>query len=184
MRVISGTARGVRLTAPKGLDVRPTLDRVREALFSILGGRVTGARFLDLFAGTGANGIEALSRGAECAVFVENNPLSLRAVEQNLNAAKCAAHARVVRATLPGGLSAAKGYGPFDLVFADPPYRFVDHDSLFSALTGSGLLAQNALIVIEHAAKNELPEAFGNLRQEQTRAYGDTALSFYAATQG
>jgi 16S rRNA (guanine(966)-N(2))-methyltransferase RsmD len=178
MRIIAGTARGMHLTAPKGLDVRPTLDRVREAYFNILGPSIEGAAFLDLFAGTGANGIEALSRGAARAVFVEQNPMTLECIQKNLEATRLEANAQCHKLLLPEGL--AKVSGMFDLVFADPPYAFSGHEALLSGLQEHALLSENALICIEHAVRTSLPETVDNLSRTRQKRYGDTVLSFYA----
>lgn len=181
MRVIAGTARGTRLTAPKGLEVRPTLDRVREALFSILGPRLEEARFLDLFAGTGANGIEALSRGARAAVFVENDPRSIEAIRHNLETTRLGAFATCLRALLPGALAElGRKEQPFDLVFADPPYAFSDYERLLLGLEEGGLVAQDGIIVVEHAVRVGVPEKVGELTRYRQAVYGDTVLSFFS----
>jgi 16S rRNA (guanine(966)-N(2))-methyltransferase RsmD len=178
MRVIAGQARGVRLVAPKGTQIRPTLDRVRESLFNILAPRVEGARFLDLFAGTGANGIEALSRGAAEAIFVDSDAQSLQCVEENLRRTRLEAGARRLRMVLPRELAAL--HGPFDLIFADPPYRFPEYAELLEGVSARGLLAAGGLLVVEHERRVELPEAVGNLTRTRQARYGDTLLSFYA----
>jgi 16S rRNA (guanine(966)-N(2))-methyltransferase RsmD len=181
MRVIAGTARGVRLIAPKGLDVRPTLDRVRESLFNILAPRLEDARFLDLFAGTGANGIEALSRGARTAVFVDSEPRSLEVIRRNLEAARLAAAATCFRVVLPGALDdLGRKEQPFDVVFADPPYVFADYDRLLAGVGETGLMAQDGIAVIEHAARMIIPENAGGLVRYRQAVYGDTALSFFS----
>lgn len=179
MRVIAGTARGIRLEAPKGLDVRPTLDRVRESLFNILGARVPGGRFLDLFAGTGANGIEALSRGAAHAVFVENDPRALRVLRANLEHARLADHAQVHKGLLPAALDRLRGQAPFDIIFADPPYNACDFKELFDAIERNRLLAAQGLLVVEHAARHPLPERLGSFQHSRTTRYGEAALFFF-----
>lgn len=181
MRIIAGTAKGTRLRAPKGLEVRPTLDRVREALFSILGPRLEGARFLDLFAGTGANGIEALSRGAAACVFVDNEPRALEAIRANLERARVAQRADVRHLTLPAGLMALAGNaGPFDIVFADPPYDYREHAALMDFLWKSSLLAPEGLIVVEHPVRRPVDATAAAYKWKRTALYGDTALSFYS----
>jgi 16S rRNA (guanine(966)-N(2))-methyltransferase RsmD len=184
MRVISGRARGTRLIAPKGMDIRPTLDRVREALFNILAPRIDGACFLDLFAGTGANGIEALSRGARAATFVDSDRRALTAIERNLEATKLYEYASVRKLVLPKGISAlASKAMQFDVVFADPPYAFSDHKGLLAALQAARLIAQDAIIVVEHASRGKVefdPEVFELSRRAE---YGDTALTFFHLTQ-
>ena len=181
MRVIAGIAKGTRLVAPKGLDVRPTLDRVREALFSILAPRLEGARFLDLFAGSGANGVEALSRGAAAAVFADSDDCSLQAIRRNLEATHLATRARVARLALPEGLSTlAVREQPFDIVFADPPYDFSKYADLLGSIRGESLLAADGVLVIEHATRVDLGADWGGFARGSCRPYGDTALSFFS----
>ncbi|MCP4641947.1 MAG: 16S rRNA (guanine(966)-N(2))-methyltransferase RsmD [bacterium] len=182
MRIIAGSARGIRIEAPKGRRVRPTLDRVREALFSILMPRIEGARFLDLFAGTGANGIEALSRGASFTVFVDNDPQSLAIVGQNLERVPALrSDAEVVNAALPMALPrVARGFDPFDIVFADPPHAYDDFDALLAGIRAVGLLNDDGLVVVEHGAKVELSEEYGGFSCTRTAIYGDSALSFFS----
>lgn len=177
MRVIAGSARGVRLVAPKGLEIRPTLDRVREALFSILGPSVEGSLFLDLFAGSGANGIEALSRGAQKAVFVDNDPRAIAAIERNLISAKLQDRAEIKRTQLPEGLQVLAGLA-FDFIFADPPYAFTGYDVLWHALNEKNLLAPGAIVIFEHSARLRLEDATADLFPYRTSIYGETALSF------
>lgn len=181
MRVITGTAKGARLIAPKGMNVRPTLDRVREALFSIIGARIPESRFLDLFAGSGANGIEALSRGASRCVFVDSSHSSIHAIRANLGHTHLAGDARCVQASLPRCLAAlAETEEPFDLVFADPPYKWTDFDKLLDRLRSEQLISKEGLIVLEHARTTELDERMHGFVRTRQSHYGDTALSFYA----
>ena len=181
MRVIAGTARGIRLVAPAGYDVRPTLDRVRESLFNILSPRIEGARFLDLYAGTGANGIEALSRGAASATFVDNDPRSLAAIERNLGAAKLRQLADVRRLPLPEGLRTLWADGKtYDIVFADPPFAAMEYDRLLSAIDSARVLAEGGLIVVEHSARVALPDEIGAFSQFRQAKYGEIALSFFS----
>ena len=174
MRVIAGRLGGRRLTAPRGLDTRPTSDRVREALFSALGD-VSGARALDLYAGTGALGIEALSRGAAHATFVESARPALAALRANLGALGLASSTRVV--ALPVARAAAALPGPFDLVFADPPYAALAEVPV--ALTAlAAAIAPGARVVVEHASRDPAPEIAG-LTPRPSRAYGDTTVTIY-----
>lgn len=181
MRVIGGMARGRRLEAPRGTRVRPTLDRVRESLFNILAPRLPGVRFLDLFAGSGANGIEALSRGAVSCLFVDHDEQSLRVLRKNLDATGLSEAARVRRLPLPGGLAKlGEEREAFEVVFADPPYAFGHHEKLLSALREAGLLVDQGLIVLEHSSRLELADELGGYRVTRRNRYGDTTLSFYA----
>lgn len=178
MRVIAGSARGTRLVAPEGLETRPTSDRVRESLFNILGPRVQGSHFLDLFAGSGANGIEALSRGAVRAVFVENNRAACACILQNLEKAKLGDQGALFRTPLPEAL--ARIPGTFDLVFADPPYHYAHYADLLQALQDYDRLAPQAVVVVEHESRVVLPEVVGALARTREARYGHTTLAFYA----
>lgn len=181
MRVIGGAERGRRLRAPRGLRTRPTADRVREALFDILGPAIRGMRVLDLFAGTGAVGIEALSRGAARAVFVERDREALRVLRANLAALGLdRARARVVAGDALASLPAlGRSEAPFDLVFADPPYAGDLAARARAALAGGGLLAAGARLVVQHFAKSPLTTSAGALRAVETRRFGETALTFF-----
>jgi 16S rRNA (guanine966-N2)-methyltransferase len=182
MRVIAGALGGRRLSAPRGTETRPTTDRVREALFGILGD-ITGRVVLDLYAGTGALGIEALSRGAERAVFVEKARSAHRLLTQNIHALDLTARCRVLAGSVRGSRASLAKLGPYDLVLADPPYADA-HDALAFvaelAAPGSRIIAPGATIVLEHAARDRIEHP--ELTLESTRRYGDSALSFYLSS--
>lgn len=174
MRVIAGTAGGRRLVAPKGRTTRPTADRVREAVFASLQPVLADARVLDLFAGSGAMAIEALSRGAATATLVESGRRALEAIRTNLDTAGVADRATVVAATLPGAL--ARCGGPFDLVLVDPPYD-LDRDVLADVLDRVvPLLAPGADLRIEQATRAGVPPWPDRLIPGRVRHYGDTAI--------
>lgn len=176
MRVIAGTARGRRLMAPAGDAVRPTSDRVKEALFSIVQTRLRGARVCDLYAGTGALGIEALSRGAVSVTFIDSDRRAISAISANLEATGLADGADVRRGTLPSALAVLEG--PFDLILADPPYDTAD-DALDRLLErASGLLAPGGLVVIERDRRSGSPSWPPDLKPLEPRRYGDTVLHF------
>lgn len=177
MRVIAGSHGGRPLVAPKGDATRPTTDRVREALFSILG-ELRSMRVLDLYAGTGALGIEALSRGASHAVFVENGRPALAALRTNLTQLGLNAQATVVTLPVLRAIPTLATAGPFGLVLCDPPWAAVDGalDALV-ALGEAKAFDESALVVLEHAARSPLP-ARPSLVWRETRRYGDTALAF------
>ncbi|WP_437546715.1 MULTISPECIES: 16S rRNA (guanine(966)-N(2))-methyltransferase RsmD [unclassified Sorangium] len=179
MRVIAGRLGGRRLAAPRGEGTRPTADRVREALFSSLGD-VTGALVCDLYAGTGALGIEALSRGARRAVFVESGRPALAVLRENLAALGLDEAARVVPLPVERALDLLRDEGPFDLALLDPPYAVLAKAAAAAArLAGPlGLLAPEGRLVLEHARRDPSPEIAG-LTCAASRAYGDTAVSFY-----
>ncbi len=174
MRVIAGTAGGLTLTTVPGVATRPTLDRVRESLFAILAPRLTGARVLDLYAGTGALGIEALSRGALSCQFVDAEERALRVLRENLERTRLGGAADVRRLRLPGGLAALEGDAPYDLALIDPPYAEAPWDALLDGLRA--LLARDGLAVCEHASR--LPvgprPGFESLRVVK---YGQTSVS-------
>ena len=181
MRVIAGTLGGRRLRAPRGLDTRPTSDRVREALFMALG-PLEGCPVVDLFAGSGALGIEALSRGAARADFVERDAGARRVLEENLRALDLLERARVWALDLPRGLGrlreALAGAG---LVLLDPPYGGGAARAVLAALGAEGVLAPGTRVVLEHHAKDEVPETSGALARVRLRRYGETMVSTYQA---
>jgi 16S rRNA (guanine966-N2)-methyltransferase len=176
VRVVAGRFRGRRLRAVPGSATRPTSDRVREALFSILGERVAGARVLDLFAGTGALAIEALSRGARSAVLVEPATQAVAVIRANLDALDLGGVAAVRRTRAETFLRGQRD-GPFDLVFLDPPYAIPVGllAGLLARLAG-GALAEGAVVVVEAAARSEPPPWPPRLLPAAPRRYGDTAL--------
>jgi 16S rRNA (guanine966-N2)-methyltransferase len=175
VRVIAGELRGRVLHAPEGLDTRPTSDRVRESLFALLGDVIEGARVLDLYAGSGALGIEALSRGAVFATFVERESAARRVLERNLADLSLGGRARVVAAdatTEP----ALRG-GPFDVVLADPPYGEVDLSGVVRHAATA--LAPRGVLVLEHPARSPAPAAPETLAPWKARRYGGTALTLW-----
>jgi 16S rRNA (guanine966-N2)-methyltransferase len=177
MRVVAGTHGGRRLQAPRGRETRPTSDRVRESLFAVLGDRVAGARVLDLFAGSGALGIEALSRGAAEATFVDSSPAAVRAVRANLEA--LGIDAEVVRADARAALRTARAAArQYDLVFLDPPYRRAEALGARLPELLPPVLAAGALVVTESDRRTplELP-----IRAIDERRYGDTLIRIHAA---
>ncbi len=179
MRVIGGEFRSRRLVAPTGMETRPSLDRLRETLFNVLGERVAGARFLDLYAGSGAVGVEALSRGAVEAVFVERGTAALRALRGNLKALGVEGRAGVQERTVAAALGRLQG--SFGVVFLDPPYEDAkEYEATLRALGGSALVAEGGLVVAEHASRDGLAERYGRLRRTRELRQGDAALSFFA----
>ena len=171
VRVTGGSFRGRGLAVPPG--ARPTEGRVREALFSIWADRLNQARVLDLFAGSGVVGLEALSRGALTVLFVDDNLRAVKTLEAN--AAQVGEKVEVRKLPLPFGLSRLSG--PFDLVFADPPYAFADYETLLAGL--APLLAPDGEVVVEHSSRNDLPLEVGRLVRADVRRYGESSLSFY-----
>lgn len=178
IRVVAGSAKGRRLEAPAGDVTRPTPNRVREAVFNSLYslGAVEGASVLDLYAGTGALGIEALSRGAAFARFVERDRRQCAAIRKTLRAAGLQDQAAVSCATVMKYLQATDE--TFDLAIADPPYAATETDEALGAIASGGIVRTGGRIVLEHAARAAAPEPEG-LELLASRRYGDTALAFY-----
>jgi 16S rRNA (guanine(966)-N(2))-methyltransferase RsmD len=198
MRVIAGTYRSRQLVAPKGTETRPTSDRLRETLFNILAPRIPGCHFADLYAGTGAVGIEAISRGAEHVWFTERSDSAVAAIRTNLKTLKVI-HGYTVEERGTGALlerlakaakKSADGLEPLkaapllDLVFLDPPWEaeqeYAGTLHLLGSARGQAILAPGALVVAEHSSKSPLAERYGQLVQTRTLKQGDAALSFYA----
>lgn len=184
MRVIAGQFRSRPLAAPKGLDTRPTSDRLRETLFNVLAPRIAGSIFLDLYAGSGAVGIEALSRGAREAIFVENADPALRAIRTNLASLGIrggyALEARSVSAALKRLVSADR---TANLIFLDPPYSNSDEYESTLTLLGTecqSLLAPGAIVIAEHLKKIALSPTCGALNRYRVLKQGDSTLTFYS----
>ena len=177
MRVISGSARGTKLKAPKGLSVRPTADRVKEALFNIISARVVNCLFIDLFAGSGAVGIEALSRGAASAVFVDHNRGNIALIKDNLEKTRLSESSRLLCSDAGRAIDGLAAENlKADLIFIDPPYDLANVELLVSRIFAKGLIKPSGLVVVEHSAKNLIwAESFPGYRQNK---YGDTSLTF------
>lgn len=172
-RITGGTFRGRTLAIPPG--VRPTESRVREALFSIWRGRVRGARFLDLFAGSGAVGLEALSRGAASVQFVEASRRVAGVIQANA-VRLGGSDWQLLRATLPGVLERFEG-SHFDLVFADPPYDFKGYEQVIAET--AGLLDPHGALAVEHSVRVSLPQQVERLELRDQRIYGESAVTIY-----
>lgn len=186
MRVIAGQFRSRTLRAPSGLATRPTSDRLRETLFNVLAPRIEGALFLDLYAGSGTVGIEALSRGAAEAAFVERAPDALAALRANLDVLGIRSTARVWPGSV-GAFLCRRGAAEaetrrFHLVFLDPPYDALEEYAEALTLLGErGWLAVGALVIAEHRRKQPLQEQYGVLLQTRLLRQGDASLTFYSA---
>ena len=177
MRVITGTARGVQLKTPEGLQTRPTADRVKEALFSIIQFEVPGARVLDLFGGTGQLGIEALSRGAKSAVFVDAGDAACRLIRENLKRTRLEGTARVVRSDYMAYLASCREQ--FDMIFLDPPYAEVFLENALKRITEIDILQSGGIIVAERPLGKELPWDFEGYTRSRDYKYGKTLLTIY-----
>jgi 16S rRNA (guanine966-N2)-methyltransferase len=188
MRVIAGTYRSRILKSLKGLALRPTSDRLRETLLNVLGPVVAGARFVDVFAGSGAVGIEALSRGAAEVVFIENHPPAVALIRKNLESLGVRSGVTVLGADALRGLEmlAAKrkeAGAAFDFVFLDPPYAATEEYARVLRVLGSAsFLAPGSIVIAEHHKKFDLPVHAGSLARFRILKQGDAALSFYRFT--
>ncbi len=181
LRIVAGELRGRRIRVPSGVRVRPTPDKVREALFDILGQHLSGTRVLDACAGTGALGFEALSRGAESATFIEEDPLVVAVLRRNALDLGVASRSRVLAGKAELLISRRGTGGPFDLVLADPPYAGHLREAILSALLGTrDVLAPASRVVIERdAGSKPAPGEDGRLPLVRTARYGRTCLDFY-----
>jgi 16S rRNA (guanine966-N2)-methyltransferase len=185
VRIIAGSLRSRTLQAPPGLETRPTSDRLRETLFNVLAPRIEGAVFLDLYAGSGAVGIEALSRGAAHVEFVERAPAALGVLRGNLAKLSLSDGFRIHSGSVGAFLRRPRlGQSQqFDLVFLDPPWDAGEEYAAALGLLGrsaDGLLAPDALVIAEHRRKEKLVENYGGLQRSRLLEQGDAALSFYA----
>jgi 16S rRNA (guanine966-N2)-methyltransferase len=198
MRVIAGTYRSRQLSAPRGTETRPTSDRLRETLFNILAPRIPNCRFADLYAGTGAVGIEAISRGAAHVWFTEKSESALASIRTNLKSLNIT-HGFTIDEKGTGALlerlakSAQKAEPTrtpelLDLIYLDPPWEaeaeYTNTLHLLGSARGTRILAPGALVVAEHNSKSQLPPRFGDLIQTRTLKQGDAALTFYALPEG
>jgi 16S rRNA (guanine966-N2)-methyltransferase len=178
MRVIGGTAGGLMLKGPPRSGVRPTSDRVRESIFQILDAHDAALdRVLDLFSGTGALGIEALSRGAEHCDFVEADSRAVEVIRANLSTTHLKDRAKVLPVTVARAMDRLEG--PYSLVVADPPYEYDRAEQELAGVIERGLLAPDGTLVIEHSKRKEWPEELAGRPQLLTRRYGDTCVTFY-----
>jgi 16S rRNA (guanine(966)-N(2))-methyltransferase RsmD len=183
MRIIGGRLRSRKLEAPAGLATRPTSDRLRETLFNVLAPRIEGARFLDLFAGSGAVGLEAHSRGAAQVDFIERSAAALAVLRKNLASLGIATGIFIHHGSVEPTLRRMRSDAPFDLVFLDPPYEAADaYDTTLGLLGGaaSGLLTPQSLVIAEHRKKEKVEDRYGSLQRTRLLEQGDAALSFYA----
>ena len=177
MRVITGKARGIKLKTPEGLTTRPTADRVKEALFSIINFDIPGARVLDLFGGTGQLGIEALSRGAKSATFVDAGEPACRLIRENLRRTKLEADARVVRADYMDYLKRCREQ--YDIIFLDPPYAEVFLENSLKKIAEIDILQSGGIIIAERPLGKELPWELEGFTRSKDYKYGTVLLTVY-----
>ena len=182
MRVVAGQAKGCRLKTPSGERIRPTADRVKEALFEIIGERIRDARVLDLFAGTGNLGIEALSRGAGSVLFIDADRSAVRLIGQNLDRTHLGDRAETWKTDARSAIARLKRTeSRFEIVLLDPPYGYGQTKSILRRLHREKLLSPRGLMVIEHDRRTDLPERIDSLERRDQRRFGDTMISFYEA---
>jgi len=185
VRIVAGKFRSRQLKSLKGLALRPTSDRLRETLFNVLGDLTAGSKFVDLFAGTGAVGIEALSRGAREVVFVEKHAATAALIKKNLDALEIRDHFRILTQNALQALERLAAEPTtfrslIDLLFLDPPYADrLQYTNVLAFLGKADLLAESAVVIAEHSRTFELPESFGKLERVRVLRQGDAALSFY-----
>lgn len=181
MRVITGKARGVQLKTPAGMQTRPTSDRVKEAMFSIIQFDIPGMRVLDLFGGTGQLGIEALSRGAKEAVFVDANEPACALIRENLRRTRMELNGRVVRSDYLSFLSSCRE--KYGIIFLDPPYAEVFLENSLKKITEIDILETNGIIVAERPLGKDLPWEFSGYSRSKDYKYGNTLLTVYRKKQ-
>ena len=180
MRIIAGSAKGRKLITPKNYDVRPTLDRVKESLFSMIQNYITDSVVIELFAGTGNLGIEALSRGAKTVYFVDNNRKSIEMIEQNLSKTKLEENAVVLMTDAMAGIDELKFQNiEAEIIFADPPYANENIVSVIHKISDATLLSINGLLVVEHDKNYSIPAVVGNLLQWKKNNYGNTSITIF-----
>jgi 16S rRNA (guanine(966)-N(2))-methyltransferase RsmD len=181
MRVIAGKYGSRRIATLRGAALRPTSDRLRETLFDILQTRIEGSFFVDGYAGTGAVGIEALSRGARAVVFLEKHRASVALIRRNLEALGVTAGAEILAGDVVANLGELAAQGePADILFFDPPYRETqEYERVLEALAESPLVAAHTLLIFEREKKHALPAAHGSLTRVRTAVQGDAALDFF-----
>ena len=179
IRIIGGELKGRKLATVRGLKTRPTTDRVRESIFNILGNRIRGARVLDLYAGTGAMGIEALSRGAESVLFADDHKGALAALEKNINTCSLQDRSSTIKWNVFNNLNILRSHSPaFNLVFLDPPYDQHMIQPTLSNLVTSQCLESGSRLVVEHAQREPIPEKLPEFKISDQRRYGKTLVSF------
>lgn len=176
MRVISGKMRGTNLEAPKNKNVRPTTDRIKEDLFNIIMPYIVDSTVLDLFAGSGALGIEAISRGAKEVDFIDNNLDSIRLVKNNIKKTKCEAYCRVLKKDSFSYINTCSR--KYDVIFFDPPYKYEKQKKLIENIVKCGILKKDGILIIEHDKDNNLGN-FEELVKIKTKVYSLTKLDFY-----
>ena len=185
MRIIAGTWRSRRIKAPEGRSTRPTLDKVREAVFSSLGGMFAEGRFLDLYAGSGANGLEALSRGMDEAVFVDSSSAACRTIHENIETLGCKECTGVIRKKVMSALEDLRDEGKkFSVVYMDPPYAKEENEKVLKALFAYNLIEEGGRVLIESAREDTFSPQVGDLIAYKEAVYGITRITYYRKKEG
>jgi 16S rRNA (guanine(966)-N(2))-methyltransferase RsmD len=181
VRIVAGTLKGRRIDAPTWEGLRPTSDRLRETLFNVLAPRIEGARVLDGFAGTGAVGIEALSRGAAHVTFIERDSRAIALIKSNLERCGITDRYAIIRVRFAGTARRPDGRS-FDIIFLDPPYG--GRELIEAIEAAAPLVEPRTLLVVEHARRDPAPESIGTLVRTRELTSGDSALAFYSQSSG
>ena len=185
MRIISGIAKGIRLKAPKGMNTRPTTDRVKESVFGILSSRLVDAEVLDLFAGTGNLGLEALSRGAASAVLIDKNVQSIKIMMENAILTNLAGMTVICREEVLHALKRLDNDGKaFDLIFCDPPYNLGLAPKVLQIIDEGNVLRYGGVLVLEHSRHEKLSEGLKRIKSYRSEFYGETVVSFFMKQEG
>lgn len=180
MRIITGSAKGAKLKAPHGLDTRPTTDRVKESLFNILGNIVEDATVLDLFAGTGSLGLEALSRGARRATFIDQSAVSISVVKANAVHTKLLGCTELIKLDVLKALAMLEAGGRlFDIVFCDPPYNQGYITKILHKFDNGKIIAGQGILILEHSRHEPPAKQWRNLKLRRSERYGETMVSFF-----
>ncbi|UCG77724.1 MAG: 16S rRNA (guanine(966)-N(2))-methyltransferase RsmD [Nitrospirota bacterium] len=183
MRIISGRSKGRKIRHDGSDDLRPTSSKVRESIFNILSDKIENSRFLDLFAGTGAVGIEALSRGASECTFVESNSRRVKKLKNDLEALGLSGRSKVVHEDSMEFIVRAKKT-LYDIIFADPPYDYKELEGILDNLANMDIIDSNGIVVIEHSSKRKMQNTYGNIKTVKTYKYGDTSITKFRRSNG
>jgi len=185
VRIIAGTAKGIRLKAPKGMKTRPTADRVKESVFAILGDSCVDAEVLDLFSGTGNLGLEALSRGAATAVLIDKNVQSIKIMMENAILTDLTGFVVICREEVMQALRRLNGEGrSFDLIFCDPPYNLGWPGKVLNVIENSEILRSGGILVMEHSRHEKISTELKRIVVYRSEFYGETVVSFFAKLEG
>ncbi len=185
MRVNTGSAKGKKLKTIPGIEVRPTSDKVKAAVFNTIGQDLTGSHFLDLFSGTGGMGIEALSRGADLSVFIEKNIVCVKIIYENLKITGLDQRAVLLKTDIFRGLAKlSRENKSFDFIFLDPPYFKSLYIPVLEAISEGEFLKRDGFLIVEHSKQILMPEKVFSLEQGKIKKYGDTMITYYHFTKG